>query len=613
MAKAGELSVDLTANTARFKGQIKGAGRAVSTFERLSKKSFGSVNRTMNKLSKSIFSLKGAIAGLGIAKSVQLFVRQEQAVFQLEQRIKSTGGAAGLTSQELQKMASSLQKVTTFGDEAVIEMQSLLLTFTRIRGDTFKRAQEAVLNVATALGTDLKSAAIQVGKALNDPVGQMTALSRSGIILSDSQKELIRDFAEAGELAKAQAVILKELETEFGGAAKAAAKGLGGSLKQLSNAFGDMLETLVKVTQSDSGNFISWMKDIVNYINDKVLPAFSFFAEKLGLIKRSIDSLTVDEAYARMGSIQERIAEMQKDIAATPKSPPAGYEILELKALGEEYARLKERIDQVNGVGSGQQATTPQPTPGIPTNGQLQSALENLQTSLMTAEQLENRRYEQALEALAAAEQAKIDTIIPYKELREQLEVQHQQKLLSIEEKAAQKRAAIEQRVSNTIISLKANVVQQAAGLLRTMAGDSKAAAVAVIALEKGLAIAQTVMNTNVASMRALAELGPIAGPPAAAKIQALGNVAVGLIAAQGLAQAASVGGGGASLGSPANPVNTTSTPPPVFGQQQAANEPTRRIEIDIRGADDEQVSIGWVRDKLMPSIKEALDDGYVL
>src|SRR5690606_10490282 len=42
--------------------------------------------------------------------------------------------------------------------------------------------------------------------------------------------------------ADAQSIILAELERQFGGSAKAAADGLGGSLKQLSNAFGDLFE-----------------------------------------------------------------------------------------------------------------------------------------------------------------------------------------------------------------------------------------------------------------------------------------------------------------------------------------------------------------------------------
>src|SRR5690625_1884808 len=89
--------------------------------------------------------------------------------------------------------------------------------------------------------------------------------------------------------------------------------------------------------------------------------------------------------------------------------------------------------------------------------------------------------------------------------------------------------------------------LQEAVGFLDQLAGESKAAAIASIALNKGLAIAQIITSTAAAQMRALAELGPIAGPPVAAKIGVMGKVQAGIAAAAGLAQAASVSSRGTS------------------------------------------------------------------
>jgi hypothetical protein len=94
-----------------------------------------------------------------------------------------------------------------------------------------------------------------------------------------------------------------------------------------------------------------------------------------------------------------------------------------------------------------------------------------------------------------------------------------------------------------------------AAGLLQQFAGESQAAAIAVIAIEKSLAIARTIMNTATAIMAAEA-IDPTG--ILAAKVAVLGNIQLGIIAATGLMQAANVGSGGAELGSPANPVNVT-------------------------------------------------------
>ena len=105
----------------------------------------------------------------------------------------------------------------------------------------------AALNLATRLDGDLKSASIQLGKALNDPVANLSALSRAGIQFSVEQKETIKSLAETNRLAEAQNIILQELETQFGGAAEAAAKAGLGPFEQLRNALSDVSEEFGKL------------------------------------------------------------------------------------------------------------------------------------------------------------------------------------------------------------------------------------------------------------------------------------------------------------------------------------------------------------------------------
>ena len=126
--------------------------------------------------------------------------------------------------------------------EAVIEMQALLLTFTKVGEETFPRASMAIADMATRMGTDLKTATIQIGKALNDPILGITSLTRSGIQFTESQKDTIKAMAEMGDMAGAQSLILAELETQFGGSAIAARQTFGGAIEALGNAFGDLLE-----------------------------------------------------------------------------------------------------------------------------------------------------------------------------------------------------------------------------------------------------------------------------------------------------------------------------------------------------------------------------------
>lgn len=277
------------------------------------KSAFNSVSRGLKGINANVGTLVAGLGGLAAFQATRLFVKQEQAVFQLEARIKSTGGIAGRTSEQLQEMAKSLQGVTTFGDEATIEMQALLLTFTNVRGEIFDQAVPAIQNMATAMGTDLKSNAIQLGKALNDPIAGISAMSRSGIQFTVDQKEMIKAMVESGDTAGAQTVILKELETQFGGAAKAASQGLGGSLKQLNNAFGDLLEGVVSLTSNQgSGGLIQWMTDGVNFINTQVLPAFDFWLVRLGLVNRELSKQSHANLLAELDDLTGKSAELER-------------------------------------------------------------------------------------------------------------------------------------------------------------------------------------------------------------------------------------------------------------------------------------------------------------
>jgi hypothetical protein len=203
----------------------------------------GKTDKATSDLSGRLKTLAGAVGAAAVLN--KLVVETSAAQFaqaQLAAALKSTGNAAGQTVQGLNEHAAALQRVTVFGDDAIIEAQNLLLTFTQIQGDTFPKATEAVLDVAQAMGTDLKSAAIQVGKALNDPVLGVQALARSGIQFTQSQKDQIKTLVESGKQLEAQRIILKELETQFGGSAEAARNTLGGALAALNNSFGDLFE-----------------------------------------------------------------------------------------------------------------------------------------------------------------------------------------------------------------------------------------------------------------------------------------------------------------------------------------------------------------------------------
>lgn len=115
----------------------------------------------------------------------------------------------------------------------------------------------------------------------------------------------------------------------------------------------------------------------------------------------------------------------------------------------------------------------------------------------------------------------------------------------------------IEQKAQDAITAMKNAAYSNAIGLLDQFAGESKAAAVASIALSKGLAIAQTIQNTGVAVMKAMS-VDPTGA--LAARASALGSANVAMIAATGLAQAAGAMSGSSSASTYSNGVPATNT-----------------------------------------------------
>jgi hypothetical protein len=95
------------------------------------------------------------------------------------------------------------------------------------------------------MGKDLSSSAILVGKALNNPVKGVSALSRAGVQFTDDQKNLIETLVDSGNVMDAQKMILRELETQFGGSAEAAGKTLPGQLNILKQTFSNLAGELV--------------------------------------------------------------------------------------------------------------------------------------------------------------------------------------------------------------------------------------------------------------------------------------------------------------------------------------------------------------------------------
>lgn len=231
-----------------------------------------------------------ALAG-GLGYSVAQAMEAQRVEAQLDAVLRSTGGAAGMTKDAILDLASALSRQSTYSDDAILKAENLLLTFTNIGSETFPMATAAMVDMAAAMGTDVSGGAIQLGKALNDPIAGISALSRVGVTFTEQQKKVIERLVETGDVAGAQKVILEELNKEFGGSAQAQMETFSGQWENLKNRLDDAAETVgAALLPVLSSLFDSVVRPAIPIIED-LASVFGWFFENVNAGAPAMDGL----------------------------------------------------------------------------------------------------------------------------------------------------------------------------------------------------------------------------------------------------------------------------------------------------------------------------------
>jgi len=291
MATAGSIVVDLKMNTGSFETDAQRASKA-------SEKRFKEIEKQAKDAASSVSGaftglLSGAILGIGAGTVFAKFIEEtknaqnEQA--QLAAVLKSTGNAAGFTAAELNKMASGMAGFVSEGD--INRAQTRLLSYTGVVGDEFPRALQAAIDMSVRLGMTVEQSAETVGKALDIPSKGLTALSKQGFRFTEDQKKLVESLEATGRVAEAQDVVLKALESSYGGAAEAARETLGGALQALQNQIDDLM--------TGEGGSVDGLTDGINGLtdalgSDETKQAFATFLEGMANVATQAVQLAAD-------------------------------------------------------------------------------------------------------------------------------------------------------------------------------------------------------------------------------------------------------------------------------------------------------------------------------
>lgn len=272
-------------------------------FDNEARSKLGGTFGGISKLGVAAFAAVGAAATGFVAKAISEAGELQKANAQTAAVIKSTGGVAGVSAEQISKLSESLGKVAGIESEVVQRGANMLLSFTNIKNeagagnDIFNQSVSTLGDFAAGMAAasggeiDMAGSSIQLGKALNDPIGGLTSLGRVGVKFTDEQKALIKSMVEGGDTAGAQKVILAELNKEFGGSAKAAGDART-PIEQLQLKFKDVAESVGVNLMPVLAKLADKLLSVVDFLSTLEGPALRV-AQAVGILAVVLGTLVV--------------------------------------------------------------------------------------------------------------------------------------------------------------------------------------------------------------------------------------------------------------------------------------------------------------------------------
>ena len=537
----------------------------------------------LNRIGAGGLITAASFAGLTFAvkNSVQVFSDFEMQMNKLESLVKSTGFTSGFTAKQLDQMAREMARNTLASASQMREAQGVLLTFKSISGEAFKTTLGLTQDIGAVMGTTAVSGAKQLGKALEDPARNLTALTRAGISFTEEETNKIKVMQQSGDLAGAQALILQTLTDQVGGA------GGGGGLSAATDLLADnFVELQIALAESTGAadlaekgalglaNAFASLRDAITETNEAEL-------ERLKNQKESRSKAGNEAREARIKELEDLIAdeakkqEIAKKAAEDEKQRRADAEAAKLEQdqlrRSIEFAQLQEHNDRMQGFHE-------------------DADLHRLDAERMQAD----------LEKMIAQEK--------YGELEALNEI-HKQKMANIDTKAnidRNKRAA---KLAKLEKKRREDSIKQLKGMLSEAAQHNKKA----FELNKAVKIGETIVETGKAAMSAYASLAPIPFVgPALGAAAAAAAIAMGAIQIKAIKSATFQGGGSVASGSAgsaggagmsgSSAANTAPLAPEI---PETPSAPSSVINVTI----NDSIDPGGAR-RIVEALNEATEDG---
>lgn len=400
------------------------------------------------------FLVTTALLGTVIGRGVRAFTEWEAQTARINAVLATTGHQVGLTTGQIESMASRIALATLESEQGVRAAAARLLTFGGIAGDTFEGVLQAATDMAALGFGTVESEAVKLAKALEDPAQALTSLSRAGIVFTRQQRALIISLVESGQQAEAMERILANVNARVGGAAEAAARGtMAGSFDTIAQAASRAVRELggVVVEFFQVRRFVEWLADISapfaagpSSLDQQLAEARALLAERQATLERRRGGRNeeaaqryVNDQMAVVAALRQRI-QADEDAAAAARANQQiqrdAQAIDDLRAetdlrrqlvgLSEEESRVQRSLAELGLRNLDIQQRLRDAAPGLAAQG---LSLDGIVAEL--------DRYEAKLQEVAAAEQDAFDVSrleAVGRELRQSLTNMEQQNSLSV-------------------------------------------------------------------------------------------------------------------------------------------------------------------------------------
>ena len=223
-------------------------------------------------------------------RSLSTFGKRQADLQVLAAQLERIGAGGSKQLNELRAAADRLGDATLFSQDDFIQSFNILSSFRAIAVESFTEVSEVAADIAQVMGSDVKSATVQLAKALEDPKRGLTALSRSGITFNEVQTETIKKLVDSGKQLDAQALILETIKGQYEGAGTAAGKGFAGALDLLSENAADAAEALGEGLEPAATGAATALAGVFEQISKIPAPAGQA-ALQIGLITAGVVAL----------------------------------------------------------------------------------------------------------------------------------------------------------------------------------------------------------------------------------------------------------------------------------------------------------------------------------